>query len=306
MKILTPLKKNYRHFEWLACLRALKKIKLSGYQYFFKSAPNLAFPGREIADFKVEEQSISITANFLGLQGAATPLPLHFTELIVQDDPEDSALNDFFNFFNQRFYEALLAIDSKYHYLPQVKSDYTDPLSKNLQALAGLPKPMTHKRQELYWQLLPGLRYWIGGQPSKQGLCLFLQRLFQVSRVALQERVKKEIFIPQESQNILGVRGILGDSIILGRRVYQASTHLELHIYLLRVDIFLPGSTNFLLLQKLLRFVLRAPLWVTLVLHAKEACLPVLNTKSAVQLGYTSVLLKAPKYKYCVDFGLIK
>lgn len=286
-------------------MRLFKKLKLSHLTYFFKSSPNLAFPGREIAKLEVKDNQVSMTANFLGLQGAATPLPLHFTEIIVQDDPDDSPLNELLNFFNQRFYEALIRIDEKYHYVAQVQAKYEDTLTRNLQALCGLPEAFRQNRQELYYQLLPGLRYLMGGGLSKQGLCLFLQRLYQVPRVSIRERVKKEIFIPKKVQNALGVYSILAETLILGKRVYQGSTHFELHVYVERVDDFLPGSRNFVLLKEILNFVLKAPLWVTLVLHATEISLPILSQQAHLQLGFTSVLTSLKNYQYQVALNLL-
>lgn len=303
MRIFEQIKKYYQHFEWLALVRLFKKLGPKNINYFFKSSPSLGFPGREIAHFKVKDQDVIITANFLGLQGASSPLPLHFTEIIVQDDPDDSSFNELLNFFNQRFYEALIRIDQKYHYLVQLKPQYRDALTQNLQALAGLPSTHDKKRQELYYRLLPGLRYLAGGQLSKQGLCLFLQKLFGVERVSLKERVLREIFVPKGELNSLGSKSVLGTNIILGRRVYQRSVHLELHIELDAVERFLPESIHFKLLQELLAFVLRAPLWVRLVLHAKVIKLPILA--SPLRLGYNMMLTQVHDSPHRVSLALL-
>lgn len=306
MKSLQTLKKHYKNFDWLACTRLLKKLKLKNYQTIFKSSASLSFAGREIADLKITQNTISITANFLGLQGAATPLPLHFTEAILQDDPDDSVLNDLLNFFNQRNYEALIAIDTKYHYLAQGISKYQDPLSINMQRLCGW-QPIHHEMQaSLFYYLFPGLRYFIGRQQSKQGICLLLQQLFNLPKVSIRERVQCEIFIPKASQNQLGLNNShLGGSLMLGQRVYQASQHFELHLEVTSVDEFLPSGKYFLLLKDLLKFILKTPLLVTLVLHAKAVKLPFVAKDGLMQLGFTSVLVTEPRHAYTLNLPLI-
>lgn len=302
---LKSLQKNFRYFEWLALMRLLKKLKLTDVRYFFKSRPSMGFQTREVADFLIQDSNLEITANFMGLQGASTPMPLHFTELIVQDDPDDSTLNELLNFFNHRFYEALFAIDTKYHYVAQALPEYNDPLSQNLQALAGLPMIPSPSKKALQYQLLPALQYMMGGRVSRQGLCLFLQRTFPIQKAALKERVKKALAIPVQEQGVLGVQGVLGESLMLGAYAYQSSLHFELHLYVEQVASFLPGSAYFLQLKDIVNYMLKAPLFVTLVLHATRVNLPVLGFGSGFQLGYTSVLVRDGQHAYCVHMDLL-
>jgi len=308
--LLSKLTDNYRQFEWLALLRLLKKLKLKSLRLFCKSSPSLAFPAREIAGLKLQAQKpnieLEVTANFLGLQGAATPLPLHFSECILQDDPEDSRINEFFDFFNHHAYLALSAIDQKYSYLTQSKPDYKDPLSQYLQALAGLPRVDHRTQKSLRYQLLPLLKFCVGGQLSKQGLCLFLKQRFQVRQVALQERVMQMIAIPAAQQNRLGyTQNLLGSSLMLGAKLYQSSLHFELHLHLKAVHDFLPESENFKALAALMAYTLPRPLAVSLVLHADTIDLPLLSKKSTMRLGYTSILNQVPAHVYCLKLALI-
>ena len=85
---------------------------------------------------------------------------------------------------------------------------------------------------------------------------------------------------------------------MLGAQVHQSSLHCELHLYLDRVEPFLPGSEYFLQLRDVLSYMLQAPLFVTLVLHAAWVSLPILSSSSTLQLGYTSVLARGAQHSY--------
>jgi type VI secretion system protein ImpH len=299
MDVVAYLQKYYADFEWLALMRLLKKLAFTTDHYIFKSAVSMAFPACELADFAVDAQYVYITANFLGLQGVATPLPLYFSEAVV-DAVDTLTLNAFFDFFNHHFYQALLAIDQKYHYSAQVNPGYQDVLTQNLWALTGLPSVEDH----LYQQLLPGLCYFVGGRVSKQGLCWFLQKLYQDARVCLKERVKKKVFIPPEQQSVLGVNSILKRTVILGAYVVQANGHFELHIDVKAIRNFLPGTKNFILLQNILEVVINVPVAITLVLHTQQISLPQLRRPANLALGYDTALVADADYSYELKFAL--
>lgn len=303
MKILDYVKQHYHNFEWCALVRLLRK--LPNVSLYFRSSHSLGFAAREIERVdSISDHEVLLSANFLGLQGAATPLPLHFAEFIVQDDPDESNLNDFFNFFNQQFYCALMHVDAKYSYLEQRQPCFQDFLSQGLLNLAGV---VPHERSQLLSaKLFLGLRYFVGGAVSKQGLCGYLQQIFGFNKVQLRECVAKEIAIPAAAQTALVKQNTaLGLTSVLGARMLSRALHMELHVFVERVEILLPETSAFLSLRELLQYLLPAPLWVTLVVHARQVPLLVLNAYDSLRLGYDSVLNSTSQYEYFVRLSIV-
>ncbi len=262
--------------SWKALARLLPSFQASGLPIFFRSNPALSFASREIESIEPTtingEQVLDITLNFMGLQGASTPLPIHYTERVLQDDPDDSNLNELYNFFNQRLYELLAIIEQKYTRLP----------SSCLMAYAGL-----HPKDDLYF---PYLHLMLGNQMSKDSFCRIIKAHFGANEVWFQELALRKLSIPTEHLSILGKHSRLGESISLGSHVTQGRSHVELHVAIDTVDGFLPHQPQFLQLQEMICFLSRENLRYTPVFHVKEARLFMLGTLSAAHLGWTSLL----------------
>ncbi len=258
--------------SWKALARLLPGFEKAGRSLFFRSNPALSFAAREIDSITLDASVMEVTLNFMGLQGASTPLPIHYTERILQDDPEDSNLNELYNFFNQRLYELLAIIEQKYTRLP----------SSYLMAYAGL-----NSKDNLYF---PYLHLMLGNQMSKDSLCRILKAHFAVKEVWFQELSPKKLAIPIEHLSILGQHSRLGGSISLGSYVTQRRGHVELHVAIDTVDGFLPHEPQFLQLQEMMGFLSRENLRWTPVFHVKEARPFMLGAESASYLGWTSLL----------------
>lgn len=259
--------------SWKALGRVFASLK-KGTPIFFKSNPALRFAPREIENIQLTkiqgEQVLDITLNFMGLQGASTPLPIHYTERVLQDDPDDSNLNELYNFFNQRFYELLVLIGEKYTELP----------SSYLMAYAGLLP-----QDELYF---PYLHLMLGNQMSKDSLCRILKAHFDVEAVWFRELAPVKLKIPDEHLSILGQQNRLGGNMSLGSYLTQGRGHVELHMHLNTVDGFLPDQPAFSLLQEMLQFLSRENLRITPVFHVKEPEPFILGARG--QLGWTSLI----------------
>ncbi len=291
---LEYIKHRLSFYSWRAWARMIKMLSTENdkpLQFFYRANPSLGFSPRELNSLHINETkdkiNIDVTVNFLGLQGASTPLPVHFSERIIQDDPDDSTLNEFYNFFNQQNYMMLLKIEQKYAYLPQVRTDATDALTIKLAAFAGLLDE-TEQQEPGLLAFLNGL---VGTNLAKSAWCHMIGRLLGAERAWVGEYVPTRIAIPTEHCSILGsAQSILAETFSLGAYVSQAKNHVELHLAVQDLEDFLPNQANFHRLQILVRRTLRENLFVSVVLHPKQARVASLRRAHPVGLGWSTRL----------------
>ncbi len=280
---------QWSRLSWQALARLIPHLEQAGLHFFYRIDPKLAFPAREIQSMRLKNQQVELNLNFMGLQGASTPLPIHYSELIIQDDPEESNLNEFYNFFNQQFFRHLLAIQHKYAYLPQAQEDQQDPLTLQLLSFAGLHPDLFAHPQD-YAGLIPFAPVLLGRQLSQSAWCQLIQSYFQCDRVWLQQWVPLKMRIPDSAQNRLGANIFLGRTGSLGAFVTQAKTHAAVHLSILQVEGFLPHQTQYQALRRLLQWLTPTPLQFTVVLHVQQGNALHLHRNLGVYLGWNALL----------------
>jgi len=310
---LAAMRGELVRYPWQAVSRILKAMQLEQaeagsdkslpIQIFYRSNPHLSFAPREIDAFEVQQTKhkvqLDLTMNFLGLQGASTPLPIHFSETIVQDDPQDSSLNEFYNFFNQRVYTMLYEIEQKYAYLPQMTGDYSDALTQKIGSFAGF---MGKKKSET--TLLPYLHSLLGTNLAKGNWCRMIAGLFSCDQAWVKERVPTRLKIPNESLGVLGENSTLGETLSLGTYITQAKNHLELNLNIQRLEDYLPNQERFSQLKSFVKETMRENMFVSVRLHAQEASTLALRNKNPVALGWSSMLGVRPVEAYSVCLHL--
>lgn len=99
----------------------------------FRHAPTLAFTGADVVDIDDSPRSaltpsppITLSATFLGLLGAPSPLPAHFAAAAIDEDPDEPILTELCDIFHHRLYAL--------HYRLAVRLDL-------LRALTGAERP---------------------------------------------------------------------------------------------------------------------------------------------------------------------
>lgn len=306
---LTAMKDELTHYSWRALVRLLCALKLQERDrqitVIYRSNPHLSFAPREIQKINIQQQQdrleVTVSLNFLGLQGAATPLPIHFTEAIIQDDPEDSNLNAFYDFFNQRWYCYLAAIEMKYAYLPQFIYEGQDPLTQKMAAFAGFLGASANEKN-----LLPFLNGLTGINLAKGNWCRMIAGFIGCKRAWIAERVPKRLAIPAQHLAKLNRNTVLGLNVSLGAYITQAKNHLELHLSIEKLEAFLPDQPLFKVLQKLVHETMPENLFVTVVFYAKQARTIGLDRRYPTALGWSSKLGRQEIEAYSIQLELKK
>jgi type VI secretion system protein ImpH len=236
----------------------------------------------------------ALTVNFMGLAGVSCPLPYAYTEMIVKAASQrDCAALDFLDIFNHRLIWLLYRAHKMHRATLTVNAPSRGETAQYLFSLIGLgPIPLRGRSDVPDASLLHYSGLLSQSVRSTAGLECMLADYFGVP-VRLQQFVGawRELDRPQQSSiGINGFNQILGDSAVVGQRVWDQAAGVILEIGPLELPSFisfLPGGEAHRLLVQLARFYLGSTfqMQIRLLLKQGETAAAVLGT---ARLGYTA------------------
>ncbi len=200
----------------------------------FRHDPALAFRAAEVTEVRERElpagetagarRVLEITTAFLGLTGAASPLPPYFAEEVAQEDPEAPLRRGFLDLFHHRllslFYRARLRSDFPNSY----RSDHADAWSVRVLSLLGVDAPAAlavPAWRILRWAPLLAERA-VTAAAIEAAVEDVLSADLDGAHVAVEPFVGSWAAIHPEELNRLGrASSRLGRDLVLGRRVFD-------------------------------------------------------------------------------------
>ena len=251
-----------------------------------RPALELSFAATDIAELTLEENSphgaqasqqapcpptappfekVHITATFLGLYGASSPLPRFYTERLLDEQAEDnSTIRDFLDIFNNEFFYLHSVLHSCVHPVYKKISAYDTKAGTMLMALASYGNPELCK-------LLPDenlfLRYsgfFFQTTRTETGLQAILADASGCPDTSIECNVLRMARIPEGQHFRLGVEGTtLGEEATLGLSVPCYEGKIGITFANLDDATFrslLPGRRKAALLHTLIRHYCREPL----------------------------------------------
>ena len=240
------------------------------------SAPEAGTPGK-------------LRVGFLGLFGPHSPLPLHFTELAQRrQHGGDRTLGAFVDLFQHR---ALLLLHRTWTMSqPTARHDRPeeDGFGSYLSALSGHIGPSdSDARQRLRWSFAAHFM-----QPTRNadGLEAIVGAYFECP-VQVREYVPEWLDIPESQAWRLGrsrEQSTLGESTVLGRRVFEPSQKFRLELGPLSHADFerlLPGTAGFAELERLVSAYVGHELAWDVLLRLANAERPQLRLGQSGRLG---------------------
>ncbi|MDY0361142.1 MAG: type VI secretion system baseplate subunit TssG [Desulforegulaceae bacterium] len=260
-------------------------------------ALSLGFPGCDIKNLEIDENKdiFKITATFLGLYGSSSPLPVFYTEDLIDETNEGrSVKKDFIDIFNVVFFELFYNCVSKYR-LNLKFCDENNTLYKNfLYSLLGLGTLETRNSFDLKDEMLKYLGIFLHYPRSSSGLKTIIKDFFNLNEVEITEFTKNIVNIPEDQQTILGIKNsAIGQNCHLGNKITDYSGRITIEIKDISEEDFhrfIPSGDKYIKLKKIISFYLDQPLDVKIVLaplcqEIKPAC-PGSSTWS--ELGYNT------------------
>ncbi len=276
----------------------------------YRSMPSLAFPPADVdrCDWREEgsRQFLEVTCAFMGLYGPASPLPVYYTERVIQSRDATNPSRDLMDLFNHRLISLLQRCWEKYRYFIQYDPNGVDQYTGWLLSLAGLDAQVLPERSRLRWyKLLPYVGLTSQNVCSADLLNKMVQNYFDIPTAEVEPWIRREIIIPDSQLNAMGMRNCgLGTDLILGSEMFDCSGKFMLHLKNLSLEQyhgFFPGEEPFYELIELVRYVLKDPLEFDLCLHLEHGHrdLDHLRESHQQRIGWDFVLGDLERSRLC-------
>lgn len=247
----------------------------------------------------VTGEAFTLKSPVMSLAGAQGPLPMPFTELLLERRAaKDHATAEFLDIFNHRLLAFLYRGRKKHHMGLNWSSPERSSLASSLDSLSalGLAVGARGASGESSWLRHAGL---MGGAPrSLTGLFALLADRLGIKVSGRQFQGGWQALEPADLSR-LGRQGCaaprLGSTAVLGRRAWYQSAGIQLEfsdLPMARLQQFLPGAREHALTRWLVSRYVQQELRVELVLKPAvgQVKRPALGAAAGMRLGWTSWL----------------
>ncbi|MGE3673129.1 MAG: type VI secretion system baseplate subunit TssG [Polyangiaceae bacterium] len=270
----------------------------------FHVNPALVFPAGDIERITAppegaQNRRFELTANFLGLIGASSPLAFRFTEEVIDAEINDDnfSLTAFYDIFHHRLLSLYYRAWKKYRLSVGFRTDGADPFTRRALAFVGVD-PGAATNEGLPSRLLLTLAPVLAMKTrSQRTLEVALRRLLPGVTVAVDPFVERLIRIPQPQRVKLGVMNTTLDSdFTIGERVVDRAGRFRVKVGPVDYDDFealMPGGDSYPLLRQVVhqftRGVLEPELEVSLAVDQSPRFQ--LGNRRGALLGTTTQLV---------------
>jgi type VI secretion system protein ImpH len=270
----------------------------------------LAHPSTEIDSIEEVPDSPApyrVTANFLGLIGESSPLPVFYTEDVVNLPPDQQAqTRGFLDILNFPFYSLFFRIWMKYRPALKVIEENDRDYAGLLYCLSGLGLVTGDEETPETFELIRYAGLLTRSARSAAGLKTLLRDALEEPRIDIVPCVPAWKPIPEEQRCLLGRQAnVLGEECHLGERVLDRAGKFRVRVGPLAAEEFnnfTPGEPRFDRLCRLTRIYLREPLdfEVEVVLAEGEARSASLGRDKWSRLGLDAWML-ADEHRRSLD-----
>lgn len=208
-------------------LKLYKKI-------LFKANPSLAFQKSEIRDINFIEfegiVKVEMTLNFLGIFGSSSPLPSHYSEMVLDSVDSDKILHDFLNLFNHHLQRFVYPIWEKHRYYIQYKKDLNDKFSKYVLSFLGLYSNTKEPSSSLDLQkLIPYMGILSMKHKSSGTLKAILRHYLSHNDIEIIQCIPTKYDIPSWQHSSLGESNIsLGSDFLIGESIVSKNAKFRI------------------------------------------------------------------------------
>ncbi|CAH0536122.1 type VI secretion system baseplate subunit TssG [Vibrio marisflavi] len=255
---------------------------------------SLAFQPTELSELEKNEQNTQLTATFMGLYGAASPLPTFYTEELFEEARQDSSESrDFLDIVNQVFFHQYFEAWSKYRLLPQIVEEKKPQVLERLLCLAGVNFASEDDKHAQELIRYAGILSQV--PRSAQGLGAMIADAVG-AKVEVEELVPKWESIPEDQLTSLGERNhSLGEDTYMGTEIVDYSGSCTLHVKTDQKAVFhglLPGGHLFNKMKRLLNHYLVEPIEIEMKIWPdSNISMPsILGNSEGALLGFDACL----------------
>jgi type VI secretion system protein ImpH len=229
---------------------------------------SLAFPPSDVDSIEeLDEEDLRFLVNttFLGLYGTSSPLPVFYTEDLMDESSSDESVSrDFLDIFNHRLFLLLFKCWSKYRQHLKVVEEQDSQYLERLFCLVGLGEPAFRESIPDPYRLIRYAGLFTQYPRSSLGLQTLLKDALGGITVTVIPCVQTKAAVPEDQRFCLGISGcVLGRDCFVGQECVDAMGTFRIRIGPLQQDQyqgFLPGGKQYQLLTFLTNLYLVEPL----------------------------------------------
>lgn len=245
----------------------------------FKANSSLTFQKSEIEKIefiKIDNLvKVEITLNFLGIFGSSSPLPSHYSEMVLNSLDSDKILYDFLNLFNHHLQRFIYPIWKKYRYYIQYKNDLSDKFSKYVLSFLGLHSNSIENNSSLnFLKLLPYVGILSMKQKSAGTLKSILRHYLSHQDIEIIQCIPDKYKIPTIQYSSLGRKNIsLNQDFLIGESIISKNAKFRVLLKNVTSDDLIKYSIlgkKMKELDDLISFSLKEPLKYEVCLEIKE------------------------------------
>lgn len=229
-----------------------------------RPALSLAFPDADIERIQLDESGrYHIEATFFGLYGVTSPLPIFYTEDLIQESMEGySAMRDFMDIIHASLYPLLYRAWEKYRmWLVVGEQNNTQRLQQLYAAIGIADAPQWDDDARAMLPFAGNLSVFPRSALGLQGL---LQGLLRGAAVRVDPCITRAVTIPENARTQLGLRAsVLGEDTLLGEQVHDCAGNVDIVIGPLPASDFhdlLPGTALHDRIRRVVAWYLPTPL----------------------------------------------
>ena len=260
----------------------------------FKTNPSLAFPKSDIKSIIFVQHNdtirVEMMLNFLSIFGAASPLPMHYNERVLEDATSGKILLDFLDILNHRLKKLIYPIWEKQRYYIQYQHDLKDNFSKYILSILGLYSQTQDTKSSLNMhKLLPFSGILSMHQKSTTSLLAILKHYFSHEAITIEEGIISKSKLPQEQYVKLGEGNCgLGEDMCIG--TFVLTRNLKFRIIFDEIEWeelkkFSYAGVKHQELSDLMRLIQRSPLAYDVVVTLKKEEIKPCILGSDIHLG---------------------
>lgn len=272
------------------------------HKLLFSTNSSLGFAPSDVSKLElINNNHIGLEVNFLGLNGAQSPLPGFLLEQIVTED-EQGVRKCFLDFFNHRLINLMYLIWKKYRYYRFFGENASDVFSARLFALVGLADENLRSESSINWcKMLSYAGVLAGRSRSPQVVSGIIAHCFELELVTIRQWELRQIAISQEQKMQLGSANVsLGVDSVIGDMVADCTGKFVICIEQLtqeRLQDFLPTGKEYQPLMTLVQFILREQMAFDLELTCNEELAAASHLGSGARLGWSSFIGQVDKVR---------
>ncbi len=273
--LIQDLEGNISCYEFFQALRLLSRLRVCPVEDIgIRPELSLDYPMTEITGLEQGENgTLSLVTSFMGLYGVSSPLPLFYTEDLLDEAwDEESAGRDFLDIIHHHLYPLLYRAWLKYRLAQQMVEEDDSDYWQVLFSLLGLGDDTLLQKTEQPRGLLPYLGLLAQRPRSLSGLEALLRAVFSNDDLHVVPCVERQVSIPREQKAHLGENTLLGEAV-LGERVVDRMGKCAVHIEINESALFQQWLRHREQRDKLIfliQFYLDTPLTIDLVLTLRQ------------------------------------